>query len=72
MTGRTAAAAEIPMEPTLTPEEQSKDRFFKQLAELSTTMIEAHGRDFAMGALVLAARFIAENKPFTRTAPPAN
>ncbi len=58
------------MAPTLTPDEQSKDRFFMQLAELATSMIEAHGRDFAMGALVLAARFIAENKPLSRTAPP--
>ncbi len=31
-------------------------------------MIAAHGRDFAMGVLVLAARFIAENKPLTNPA----
>lgn len=37
----------------------SKDRFFQQLAQLSDAMIEAHGKDFSMGALVLAARFIA-------------
>jgi hypothetical protein len=50
-----------------TSEDASKDRFFKELAELAERMIAAHGKDFSMGALVLAARFIAENKPFTRT-----
>jgi hypothetical protein len=48
----------------LTPEELSKDIFFKKLADLSTEMINEHGKDFTMGALLLAARFIAENKPF--------
>jgi hypothetical protein len=47
-----------------TTEEASKDRFFQEIAELAERMIAAHGRDFSMGALVLAARFIAENKPF--------
>jgi translation initiation factor 2B subunit (eIF-2B alpha/beta/delta family) len=45
-------------------EEDSKDQFFKELAELSERMVAAHGKEFSMGALVLAARFIAENKPF--------
>ncbi|MCC8961360.1 hypothetical protein H8A95_03260 [Bradyrhizobium sp. Pear76] len=49
-------------------EAESKDRFFKELAELSERMVAAHGKDFSMGALVLAARFIAENKPFERSA----
>jgi hypothetical protein len=49
-------------------EAESKDQFFKELAELSERMIAAHGKDFSMGALVLAARFIAENKPFERSA----
>ncbi|HQS31623.1 MAG: hypothetical protein B7X59_02960 [Polaromonas sp. 39-63-203] len=38
----------------------SKDIFFSQLARLSDEMIAAYDKDFAMGALVLAARFIAE------------
>ena len=38
----------------------SKDAFFQQLAQISDAMCAAHGKDFAMGALVLAARFIAE------------
>lgn len=50
----------------LTPDEMSKDVFFKKLAELSTAMIDEHGKDFAMGALLLAARFISENKPFEK------
>jgi hypothetical protein len=50
-------------------EAESKDHFFKELAELSERMIAAHGKEFSMGALVLAARFIAENKPFERSAP---
>jgi len=29
-------------------------------------MIAAHGKDFAMGTLVLAARWIAEGKPFAQ------
>ena len=50
----------------LTPEEISKDLFFKKLADLSTEMISEHGKEFTMGALLLAARFIAENKPFKK------
>jgi hypothetical protein len=38
----------------------SKDVFFAQLARLSDEMIAAYDKDFAMGALILAARFIAE------------
>jgi len=45
-----------------TEEEKSKDLFFQKLATLSQEMIDAHGKDFSMGALVLAARFIAEDK----------
>jgi hypothetical protein len=56
------------MEAKLTPEEESKDRFFQEIAALSARMVKAHGKDFSMGALVLAARFIAENKPFTSAA----
>lgn len=41
----------------------SKDRFFQRLGQLSEEMIAAHDKDFTMGALVLAARFIAEGKP---------
>lgn len=44
-------------------EEASKDQFFAKLGALAEEMIDAHGKDFTMGALILAARFIAEGKP---------
>jgi hypothetical protein len=46
----------------------SKDQFFAQLATLSEAMTAAHGKDFAMGAMVLAARFIAEGQARERNA----
>ena len=46
----------------------SKDAFFQQLADISNAMSAAHGKDFAMGALVLAARFIAESEARERAA----
>jgi len=49
-----------------TEEDRSKDAFFVQLAEIAEAMIARHGKDFAMGSLVLAARFIAEGKPLIR------
>lgn len=49
-------------------ETTSKDSFFRQLAQLSDAMIAAHGKDFSMGALVLAARFIAESEARARAA----
>ena len=47
-------------------EDTSKDRFFERLGLLAEEMIAAHGKDFAMGTLVLAARFIAEGKKLGR------
>jgi hypothetical protein len=47
-------------------ESLSKDRCFELLGELVDRMIAAHGKDFAMGTLVLAARFIAEGKTLSR------
>ncbi|MFO1105935.1 MAG: hypothetical protein U1E34_07520 [Amaricoccus sp.] len=47
---------------TLTPEEESKDAFFTRLGTMAEEMSAAHGKDFAMGALVLAARWIAEGR----------
>jgi hypothetical protein len=46
----------------------SKDYFFGQLSSLSDAMIAAHGKDFAMGAMVLAARYIAEGEARERAA----
>jgi len=50
------------MQTELTAEEKSKDEFFERLAKLSQEMVAKHGKDFSMGALVLAARWIAENR----------
>ena len=52
------------MTQTTSEEEKSKDVFFRKLADLSEEMIKAHGKEFSMGALVLAARFIADGKSF--------
>ena len=52
------------MNPT-DPVAESKDKFFEEIAALAERMIAEHGRDFTMGAFVLAARFIAENKCFS-------
>jgi len=49
-------------------EATSKDAFFKQLADIASAMTAAHGKDFSMGALVLAARFIAEGEARERAA----
>jgi hypothetical protein len=47
-------------------EKPSKEDFFDRVGELADAMIAAHGKDFAMGLLLLAARFIAEGKPVER------
>ncbi len=55
-----------PPEPMhLTDEDRSKDAFFVQLADIAEAMIARHGKDFAMGTLILSARFIAEGKPLS-------
>lgn len=59
---KTDIARERDMDAERTPEEQSKDRFFQRIAELSQEMVAIHGKDFSMGALILAARWIAENR----------
>jgi hypothetical protein len=56
--------------PTLTEEDKSKDRFFERLGLLAQDMIDAHGKEFTMGTLVLAARFIADGKPIGRPGKP--
>ena len=47
----------------LSEEDRSKDAFFVQVAEIAEAMIARHGKDFAIGTLVLSAKFIAEGKP---------
>ena len=52
-----------PQQLELSEEERSKDAFFVQVAEIAEAMIARHGKDFAIGAFVLSAKFIAEGKP---------
>jgi hypothetical protein len=47
----------------LSEEDRSKDAFFARVGDLAETMIAQHGKEFAMGTLVLAAKFIAEGRP---------
>lgn len=47
----------------LSEEDRSKDDFFIQIAEVAEAMIARHGKEFAMGTLVLSAKFIAEGRP---------
>lgn len=49
----------------LSEEDKSKDGFFAQIAGVAEAMMVRHGKEFAIGTLVLAARFIAEGKPLT-------
>lgn len=46
----------------LSKEEESKDKFFAQLSAISEEMIDEHGKDFATGALILAAQWIAQGR----------
>jgi hypothetical protein len=52
-----------PQQLELSEEESSKDAFFVQIAEIAEAMIARHGKDFAIGAFVLSAKFLAEGKP---------
>ena len=64
--GKTAKSGQgqaPPNSPEVSEEDRSKDAFFVQLAEIVEEMIARHGKDFAIGTLVLSAKFIAEGKP---------
>ena len=52
--------------PELSAEDKSKDVYFVQLARITEAMVAEHGKDFAMGTLILSARFIAEGKPLIK------
>lgn len=54
----------------LTTEEKSKDAFFQRIALIGEEMIAAHGREFATGAFVLAARWISEGRMGAKVAAP--
>jgi len=62
-------ATERPEDPAVTnlnEEDRSKDEFMVRLAHVAEDMIAKHGKEFAMGALILAARFIAEGRPLIK------
>lgn len=63
-------AIETPIE--LTADEQSKDAFFQRIALIGEEMIAAHGREFATGAFVLAARWISEGRMGGKVVAPAD
>lgn len=50
------------MTQALNAEEQSKDRYFQALAKIAEEMIDDHGKDFATGALILAAQWISQGR----------
>jgi hypothetical protein len=50
----------------LSEDDCSKDAFFVQVAEVADAMIVRHGKEFAIGTLVLAAKFIAEGRPLVK------
>jgi hypothetical protein len=56
----------------LTAEEKSKDAFFQRIARIGEEMIAAHGREFATGAFVLAARWISEGRMGPKVAAPSD
>jgi hypothetical protein len=55
----------MPPQTELSEDDKSKDAFFVQVAEVSEAMIARHGNEFAIGTLVLAAKFIAEGRPLS-------
>jgi hypothetical protein len=69
---KAAGTVEPPHQPftqmELSEDDRSKDAFFVQLAEIAEAMIARHGKDFAMGTLLLSARFIAEGRPLINRA----
>jgi hypothetical protein len=66
--GQTNRFGPMPPDSTsaLSAEEKSKDVYFVQLARITEAMIAEHGKDFAMGTLILSARFIAEGRPLIK------
>ena len=56
-------ARAVPAQTELSEDDRSKDAFFVQVAEMADAMIVRHGKEFAIGTLVLAAKFIAEGRP---------
>jgi hypothetical protein len=56
----------VPVQTAPGEEDRSKDDFFVQVAGMAEAMIARHGKEFAIGTLVLAAKFIAEGRPLVK------
>lgn len=50
----------------LSEEDASKDAYFEEIGDVVERMIARHGKDFAIGVLIIAARFVAEDKALIR------
>ena len=62
----TGRAQSAPAQTEPSDEDKSKDAFFVQVAEMAEGMIARHGKEFAIGTLVLAAKVIAEGRPLIK------
>jgi hypothetical protein len=67
---KAAANADSPKQDQAVDEQQveeqhSKDAFYQQIARTAEAMIARHGKEFTIGTLILAARFIVEDRPLT-------
>lgn len=49
-----------------TNDQIAKDESFRKVAALADELIAAHGKDFTMGTFILAARYIAQDLPFSK------
>lgn len=63
---KTSGHSEVASGKTEPGEDASKDACFVQVAEIAEAMIARHGKEFAIGTLVLAAKFIAEGRPLIK------
>ena len=58
--------APAPGPAVLSEEDRSKDAFFVELGRLVEAMRARHGKDFAAGTLLLAARFVVNDKTLAK------
>nr|WP_244422853.1 hypothetical protein [Bradyrhizobium sp. ORS 278] len=56
------ARDQMPPSAEPTDNDRSKDAFFAQVGAIAEAMIARHGSEFAIGTLVLAAKFVAEGR----------
>lgn len=64
---RSPGPLQVPeLQTELSDEDKSKDAVFAQVAEMAEGMIARHGKEFAIGTLVLAAKFIADGRPLIK------